>query len=261
MSDSVKLHELLPNHIVSTPAWKTFADKVEELISENVWDYVEALQKLKKPLEVETEFLNLLARHLGLDVRSDIFTESQYRKIVEAIYEYYRECGNLKRLEQILSYAHDIEVIRISPLWSQDYNTFLVNVPSGAGTIYKGDGNWFFTPHVEISLSSEYGYKASKILPMTGSLGTPISALGAMYLGNIQYTFADFDKIFDESKLIELFNNLAPIHLVMERLVNLVTAVSTIYVTCALRMTIIEDSAEIDPVLSVISYTTNKIIM
>lgn len=261
MSDSVRLYELLPNHIVSTPAWKTFADKVEELISANVWEYVEALRKLKKPLEVETEFLNLLARHLGLDVRSDIFTESQYRKIIEAIYEYYRECGNLKRLEQILSYAHDIEVIKITPLWSRDYDIFLSKVPWGAGTIYKGDGDWFFTPHVEIALSSDYGYEAYDVLPMTGALGTPISSLSSFYLGHTQNTFAQFNKVFDESMLVELFTNLAPIHLVMERLVSMTVAETTISVSCAARMRIVEDNAEIDPVLAVISYTADKIVM
>lgn len=213
---SLSLHELLPNHIISTPAWKTLADTVEKFFDEQVWSPVDAISSLRNPYEIEKAFLVVFSRYLGLNINykfntdtfTDSFTERQVRRLLDAIYQYYEYCGKPKQLEKIMSYALSSPV-KITPLWSEDYDTFVENLPPGAVTIYDG-GTWFPTPHVYVEIEVEKLY------------------------------FDDFNddppgKIinWETSDILNLFIELAPIHLVMEALIKKLRAEVDLYISCA----------------------------
>lgn len=252
------LKELLPYRLSSTPAWAKLADAVEHIFEQEVWSMVDKISELRDPRNIEKEFIGLLARYLGLHVKSTIFTEDQYRRVTEAIYEYYEECGT-ESLANILSFGQDIP-IEIIPLWSNNYSNFQDHVPSGQGTVYDGTGDWYFTPHVEVAINVENGYRADNIHVTTGLLGTKYSNLGLFSLGNTQLTYGSFTQLFDESKIRELFYHLAPIQLVLERFTRKLTSISNLQVVAAATTRITNATTDTEPHLFVLAGTTDRVV-
>lgn len=91
-------------------------------------------------------------------------------------------------------------IFEFQPRWTTDYVTFSP-VPGGA-TIYEG-GEWFVTPHVDVIYDGSSG-------------------------------------VLSDLELRELFYALAPVHLVLEGIVQLFRSYTEMYIGGGVRTTIIE---------------------
>lgn len=212
---SINHYELLPDKISSNEVWKTFADKVELIFQNNIYNAIDKLKQLRSPEKVEKEFIGNLSKYLGLDLdltifrspvydsltpteqaQNDVEAEDQSRRTLAALYEFYNTLGT-DDLARFLSYVKNTE-IKIFPLWSNDYTNFS-RTPGGT-TIYEG-GTWFFTPHVEI----EYN------------------------VNDIQW---------DSEKFFSVFYALAPVHLVIEKFLGIYKYQTNAYIGGCAVMTI-----------------------
>jgi hypothetical protein len=185
----MSLKRLLPEKITNIKAWSDLSDAVESIFSSQVWDPTIAISNLRDPEIIEKEYLSLLGGLLGFDIKSDIFAEDDYRRLLSELSKYYEKTGT-DALAHFMSYVKNTEV-RLTPQWSNDYITFH-DAPLGT-TIYDG-GDWFLTPHVLMRYDLER---------VTGHL-------------------SDADSFY-------MFYQLAPIHLVLDRIVEFATARANVY--------------------------------
>lgn len=192
------LDKLLPYKITSNQAWLDLSLAVEELVSTNIWSPTASIQTMRDPKAIESEFLSLLASLLGFQMKSDLFLESDYRRLIAGLAKYYEKSGT-NYLQNFLGYIHNTQVTLV-PQWTQDYHNFY-DTPGGT-QLYNG-GTWFLTPHINFKYDLE---KSGQIPVQTGR---------------------------------DLFYELAPIHLVLEKLIANIFAQMTVNISCAALFTVI----------------------
>lgn len=205
----------LPRKIRATPAWKHFAQAIDAVLGHNVLDPIGKAIDLRDPAKIEEFFLPRLANLLGFDMQVDYYDEDQRRKVVASLYEYWNASGTPKFQEFLRLNSPFIQ--QLAPLWTEDYANF-VRYPSGK-TVYEDpvNGTWFLTPHFEIYVDGLETYQPNDF-SMTGMLGTERSQLGKLFLGHGKRDILTFDDLLHEEFLVNLFYDLAPVHLVLERI-------------------------------------------
>jgi len=206
----------LPRKIRATPAWKQFAQAVDAVLGHNNFDPAREIVNLRDPRKIEEYFLPRLANLLGFDMFTDYYDEEQKRQIVAALYEYYEYAGT-PQLERFMALCAKY-ILRLNPMWTRDYVNF-ERYPNGP-TIYEDpeNGEWFLTPHIEMYTNGLESYELIE-RNLTGQLGTPQSTLGeGLYLGSAPFLDRSFEDLVYPQFIQDLFYDLAPVHLVLERI-------------------------------------------
>ena len=181
------LKDLLPPYLSTSDTWSSYADAVEKVIKEEVWSRVEDIQSIRDPKVIAKEFLTLFGSMLGFNQKSDLFTEPNYRRILGELAKYYEKSGT-RYMGNFMGYLNSARC-EVIALWTTDYETF--EAFPGGGTIYDGTGPWYVTPHVYL----RYNLQSADV-------------------GGLQ--------ALDKDTLRGLFYELAPIHLVLEGIIELI---------------------------------------
>lgn len=240
-----KLSTFLPRKIRENPTWSAFADAVEQAFNKNVINPSLEIINLRNPREIEAYFLPRLQELLGCSVKTDFFSEQTQREIIAALYEYYTKSGT-KYLSRFLSLATGY-VTKLEAFWTEDYEDFY-DKPLGT-TIYEDpeNGTWFFTPHYGVFIDGFLTYKASNVRTYTGMLGMRNSKCGYLYLGYPEFTEADFEDLYNNELLIELFYEFAPVHLVLERVIREYILQANLYFVGAVHQKVIYPTGDTLP--------------
>lgn len=150
--------DLLPRHVTATnPMWLDWERAIELVMAVNIWQPVESLRAFYDPSALDADFLPILAGALGFGNRADLFTETDYRRLIAGLSEYYGQSGTAA-MPKFISYANN-SIYGLTVKWSNDYISFW-DSPQGT-TIYNG-GTWFPTPHVDLVYDGTQGLLSSQ---------------------------------------------------------------------------------------------------
>jgi len=155
----MSIRDLLPRKFRNVEAFDDLMNVMQQMSQENIWDAANHVINLREPQKIDPYFLTMLGSMLGLNVRSNLFSEADFRRIIREIVTYWSVSGT-RYFGFWLGYMEGGNS-RIKLLWSNDYKQFL-EAPA-AGTIYDGTGDWFITPHVNLYLSAGVYYDYAEI--------------------------------------------------------------------------------------------------
>lgn len=184
MSDTPINHRrFLSGAIAANPFWQQFADAVTEVNDLYVTQPRRRLQNIREPEGLERTFLIANLRQLGFDYQSDFIGDDDYRRLLHMWSLYLPENGT----EQFVNFLGYIKNTRfeIQQLWTKDYQSFIepYMIPDGGKITQVNTGFW---PSSHIRL----------------------------YYDIEKFPIEDFSDIYP------LFYKIAPIHLVLERIVG-----------------------------------------
>lgn len=229
------VYKLLPRKIRATTAWRDYADAIDELVGRNILDPASKISQLRDPEKIEPEYLSRLSRLLGFTLYSDYYTVEQQRFIVKSLYQYYATNGT-PLFENFLAILAKFN-IKMNVLWTADYHNFQRR-PAGKDKYSNpSDGDWYLTPHYEIYLDGESSYEIINS-EFSGALGVKTAVLGKFGLGTHLGVAERFVSAVNEELLEKMFYDLAPINLVLDRIVRGYTFVGSISIPTDALMTI-----------------------
>ena len=212
-----QMRKLLPRKLQAVDAWRDYADAIDLVVSHRILDPAMGIPGIRDPRVAEEDLLPQLSELLGFPLRADYYTDAQKRFIVESLYQYYSH-GGTPSFESFLALLSKYQV-KLNVLWTRDYHEFQRS-PGGV-SIYESPelGEWYLTPHYEIYLDGEDSYTVTTST-MSGALGTPYSRLGRLALGAHLGAVITYRSLIDEGLVETMFYDLAPVHLVLERIVR-----------------------------------------
>jgi hypothetical protein len=178
-----KLVKRWPSKYRDDPVFRDFALGLEEILKEEIWENSLLLSKIREPRGLERIHLALTAKSLGLEVDAEWLTDKSFTRVVESLSVYYESAGT-KDFYRFMGFMVDTQ-FDMGALWTEDYLTFSSGVPPSGVEAYEG-GTWFLTPHVELVYDGE-------------DYGGGLPAI---------------------SNVFKLFYLMAPINLVLERIVE-----------------------------------------
>ena len=225
-SEELVLHKLLPSSITECEAWKDFAYAVEKILStvnisadgvskEGAWLGIEKIKNFRNPSTIHIEFLSLLASVLGFNQEHGKFIDITFRSIVKELCRYYERSGTAI-LGQFMGAVAQTKG-KIEPLWANikdPYGSYFRNrVPRGQQSIYEG-GHWYLTPHVNYlyTVNEDIFYEQ----PSNPTEDEKYRA--SLYVG-------------DPELIRKLFYDLAPVHLVLEKIIGQLSGVHDAKIT------------------------------
>ena len=176
--------------------WKDLMEVVEEVFDDKINNPITQLRCLRDPdlcppgVTIDREQLIAANNLLGqFYPDSSLFSDEVYRRFLANSPAYFSEKGTEFFIDFI---AFNIgSVITLTPLWTEDYDTFVEEGDSSIGTTVDQGGTWYKTTHVQL----EYD----------GFLTADSLVSGAEVQGTV----------------FSLFRAIAPINLVLHRFVTL----------------------------------------
>jgi hypothetical protein len=212
--------QMLPRKIRATEAWADYANAIDFLVTNQILEPSGKIVTLRDPDNLELALLTRLSQLLGFALRADSYTEAEQRFIVRSLYQYYAANGT-PSFENFLSILARYP-LKLNALWTTDYEVFERDAPPG-GNVYAGNGPGHLTPHFEIYLRGEDSYTLVDS-DFTGALGLENSGLGELALGVYDAGTIAHQSVISEDLIEAVFYDLAPVHLVLERIVRGYTA-------------------------------------
>lgn len=184
MSDKKIDHRrFLSGVVAQTPFWQQFADTISEISDVHVVHPRRRLQNIREPEGLERQYLVANLRQLGFDYQSALLTDDDYRRLMHMWSLYLPENGT-KEFVNFLGYIKRTR-FQIEQLWTKDYKNFLepYAVPEGQ-KITEINTGYYPSSHVRLYYDAE------------------------------QFPIQDFSDVYP------LFYKIAPIHLVLERIIG-----------------------------------------
>lgn len=184
MSDKkIDYRRFLSGVVAGTPFWQQLADTITEISDVHVVQPRRRLQNIREPEGLERQYLVANLRQLGFDYQSALLTDDDYRRLMHMWSLYLPENGT-KEFVNFLGYIKRTR-FEIQQLWTKDYKSFIESyaVPDGQ-KITETNTGYYPSSHVRL------------------------------------YYDAEMFPIRDFSDVYPLFYKIAPIHLVLERIVG-----------------------------------------
>lgn len=145
--EQIPIHNLLPEKFLSVPLYSDFLSVFNTQIVENVHSLIDNLRRLRTPTLFEIEYAESIAGSLGFYQDITNKTESQKRRLIESLCDFYSRNGTISTFD-FLSFVAD-ESISLKQLYTQDYISF--STPPG-GQLQPA-GSWYLTNIVDLEYS------------------------------------------------------------------------------------------------------------
>ena len=173
----------LSGAVANNPLWVDMADAISDVNAIHVLEPRRELQRIRNPDGLDRPYLIGNVRHLGFDYRSDTIPDEMYRLLMKMFALYLPENGTVTFVD-FLGFIKNTR-FDIERLWTKDYKNFaeLYQVPDN-DRISANNRGFYPTSHVRLYYDAE---------------DYPINEYADVY---------------------PLFYKIAPIHLVLERVVG-----------------------------------------
>lgn len=186
------LKRFLTDNYKNNDTWKDFADTASDVIYDRVYSKAEQIAKLKDSRTISREQLIANTKQLGFLFQSEFYSTDEYKRLNDYIGLYQPQSGT-DRFIDFLGYIQNT-LFNLNYLWTEDYEEFVTQDQVATNASVLDGGTFYPTSHVEV-----------------------------------EYSANRFETAEAENNLIELFYQLAPIHLVLHRITSFYESEDTQY--------------------------------
>lgn len=144
----IPISNLLPDKFINIPLFSDFLSVFNTLVVDNFHSTIDDFITLRTPTELDIFYAEKLSNSMGFYQDITNKSDSQKRRLLESLVEYYSRNGT-KFTFNFLSFIAD-ESLSILPLFTQDYLTFST---TPLGTL-EPTGSWYLTNVVDLEYSS-----------------------------------------------------------------------------------------------------------
>ena len=144
----IPINNLLPEKFLVIPFYSDLVSVVSNYLVENTHSLVDGLRRMRTPSLFEIFYAESLAGSLGFYQDITSRTESQKRRLIESLTDFYSRNGTVFTFD-FISFVTS-ERFQIIQLYTQDHSTF-ATAPGGS---LVPDGPWYLTNAVDLEYYS-----------------------------------------------------------------------------------------------------------